>query len=68
MRKVRYVKQKEETNFADPEFGKYGDPGVAEENNQGTVDDDEGNEDNARNGKSCVAHFSFLCSLSSAAL
>ena len=68
MRKVRNVKQKEQTNLADPEFGKYSDPKVAEENNADTCDDDEGNEDNARNGKCCVAHFPFLCSLSSAAL
>ena len=67
-RNVRYVKQKEETNPVDPEFGKHGDPEVAEENNEDTYDDDKGNEDNASNGKSCVAHFPFLRSLSSAAL
>ena len=51
LRKPRHVKQKEETNPADPEFGKHGDPEVAEENNEDTCDDDEGNEDNAREGK-----------------
>ena len=68
MRKLRGVKQKEETNPVDPEFGKCGDTEATEENNEDTCDDDEGNEDNARNGMCCVAYFPFLCSLSSAPL
>ena len=68
MRKLRGVKQKEETKPVDPEFGKCGDTEATEENNEDTCDDDEGNEDNARNGMCCVAYFPFLCSLSSAPL
>ena len=66
LRKVRDVKQKDETNPA--EFGNYGDTEAAEENNEDTCDVDEGNEDNARNGMCCVAHFPFLFSVSSAPL
>ena len=68
MRKFRDVKQKEETSPVDPEFGKYGDTEAAEGNNEDTCDGDERNEDNVRNGKCCVAHFPFLCSVSSTPL
>ena len=62
MRKLRDVKQNEETNPVDPEFGKYGDTEAANRNNEDTCDDDERNEDNVKNGNCCVAHFPFLCS------
>ena len=64
-RKLRDVKQKEETNPVDPEFGKHGDTEAAEENNEDTYDD-EGNEGNPRNSKCCVVHFPFLCPRSTA--
>ncbi|XP_067037135.1 uncharacterized protein [Acropora muricata] len=48
LRKLRDVKQKEENNPVDPEFGKHGNTEAAEENNEDTHDD-EGNEDNPRN-------------------
>ena len=62
-RKVRDAKQKEENNPVDPEFGEHGNTEAAEENNEDTHDD-EGNEDNPRNGKCCVVHIPFLCSRS----
>jgi len=68
LRKLRDGKQKKENNPVDPEFGKHGDPEVAEENNEDTCDDDKEDEDNARNGKCCDTHFPFLCSLCSTAL
>ncbi|XP_067037144.1 uncharacterized protein [Acropora muricata] len=46
--KLRDVKQKEENNPVDPDFGKLGNTEAAEENNEDTHDD-EGNEDNPRN-------------------
>lgn len=49
LRKLRDGKQKKENNPVDPEFGKHGDPEVAEENNEDTCDDDKEDEDNARN-------------------
>ena len=48
LRKLRDVKQKEETNPVDPEFGKHGgteDTCDDDEGNEDTCDDDEGNED-----------------------
>ena len=62
-RNVRDFRQKEENNPVDAEFGKHGNTEAAEENNKDTHDD-EGNEDNPRNGKCCVVHFPFLCSRS----
>ena len=62
-RKLRDVKQKEENNPVDPEFGKHGNTVAAEENDKDTHHDEE-NEDNPRNGKFCVVHFPFLCSRS----
>ena len=64
-RKLRDVKQKEENNPLDPELGKHGDTEAAEENNEDTYDD-EGNEDNPRNGKCFVVPFPILCSRSTA--
>ncbi|XP_074614455.1 uncharacterized protein LOC141874186 [Acropora palmata] len=50
LRKLRDVKQKEETNPVDPEFGKHGgtEDTCDDTDTEDTCDDDEGNEDNAR--------------------
>ena len=68
LRKPPDVKQNEETNPVDPEFGKYGDTEAAKGKNEDTCDDDKTNEDSVRNGNCCVAHFLFFCSVSSAPL